>query len=114
MFATAALDLVQVPPAGVPVSVWVVLTHIEEAPLMAAGDAKTVCVRVTKQPDNVLVKVMVVVPAATPVRTPEPVPMVATAVLEELQTPLPAPDEESVVLIPEQVDAVPVMLPGCG
>jgi hypothetical protein len=87
---------------------------MEEAPLMAVGVANTVCVRVTKQPDIVLVKVMVAVPGATPVSTPEPVPMVATAAFEEAQTPLPAPDEESEVLTPLQVEEVPVMLPGCG
>jgi hypothetical protein len=60
--------------------------QMKDGPVMAAGDATTVCVRVTKQPLGI-VHVMVVVPNATAVQIPLPVPIVATAVLLLVHSP---------------------------
>ncbi len=49
--ATPVLLLVQVPPPGVLVIVWVVPMHIGVVPMMGVGDRFTVCTRVVKQPD---------------------------------------------------------------
>lgn len=53
--ATVPFERVHVPPAGVLVSVCVVPTHIADDPLIAEGVVSTVCVRVTKHPEIVLV-----------------------------------------------------------
>ena len=86
--------------------------QISDGPTMAAGDALTVIPLVTKQlaPGA---KVIVAVPAATPVTIPVEEPTVAIAVLLLLQIPEPTRSTNS-VFWPAQTVLEPVMAEGGG
>lgn len=97
--ATDALSLLHVPPGVALVIITDEPTHMLDVPLMDAGDAFTVTTRVLTQPSQV-VKLIVAVPAPTPVSVPvlpgaapvivsSPL-IVAIAVLLLLQLPHPA------------------------
>ena len=87
--ATPVAPLVHVPPVGVPDNDDELLpAHIIEVPVRE-GDALTVTVTPTGVPHPV-VKLIIVVPADTPVTTPVEEPIVATAVLLLVHVPAPA------------------------
>src|SRR4051812_25036700 len=97
-------------PAGVVLdNVAVFPKHSTLVPEMAAGMVLTVATLVTEQP-AADVYVILTVPAATPVTAP-PVPTVAVALFALLHAP-PKVASASVVLLPSQTDAVPVIAPG--
>jgi hypothetical protein len=110
--ATAVLLLVHVPPVGVDTKVDVLPRHIPVVPVMAVGWGFTVTIAVLKQPVEVSVCVMTVVPALTLVTVPVvPVPdTVATLVVLLVQGPVPA--DVSVVGLPLQMAKVPVITAG--
>ena len=110
--ATEALLLLHVPPALASVSVTDEPVQMPLTPLMADGRSLTVTMVVVMQPVG-KVYVMIVVPNATPVTTPEPATTVAIVVLSLAHVP---PVEASVsdVVAPMQTLAVPVMVAGNG
>jgi hypothetical protein len=100
--------LVHVPPLGVLPSVVVEPTHTDAVPLIAVGPALTVITAVLKQLAPTM-KVIVVVPALTPVTTPVLMSTVALAVLLLLH--VPPPVLLSVVVPPIHTLVVPEIVP---
>jgi hypothetical protein len=110
--AKAGLLLLHVPPTVASVNVVVEPTQTTAVPPKAAGWGFTVTGCTEKHPPAVNVKVIVGIPAATPVTTPVADPTVANAVLLLLHVP---GDEASlnVVVSPTQTFIVPVIAAGC-
>ena len=108
--ATAVALLLQVPPPA-SLNAVVALTHTDLVPVMEDGSAFTVNTAAAVQPVGI-VYVMAVVPADTPVTTPVPDPIVATAVLLLVQVPPPA--SLSVVVSPAHTFVVPLIAAGSG
>jgi hypothetical protein len=107
--AIAELLLTHVPPV-VGDNVVVDPTQMDEAPVMlTVGFALTVTALVgfEAQPVDVLVKVNVALPAATPVTTPA---LVTVAIAVLLLTHVPPVVGESVVVVPTHIVVAPVML----
>ena len=93
-------DNVSVPPPA----------HKVPIPVMAVGNGFIVSIVVAIQPVAVTLKVIVVVPAVTPVTTPDVVPIVATEVVLLLHVP-PAPSVRFVVAPTHRLEA-PLITPG--
>ena len=85
MVATETGLTTHVPPTLASLRVMKLLTHTTESPVIAGGSGNTVIVKVTEHPVG-SVYVMVSCPGPTPVTKPE-VPIVATLVLLDVQTP---------------------------
>jgi predicted RNA methylase len=117
--ATVVSDELQVPPADVEEKVVVSPTQIFCPPLSvpAIGAAVTVialvAVSLGQPPVPRTVYVIVAVPAATPVISPEAALIVATVVFDELQVP-PAAVDEKVVVNPTQIFCPPLRAPAAG
>lgn len=90
MPAIAELLLLQVPVPPLLLTVAVAPMQTLPAPVIAGGNGFTVSVRVMEQPVEESVKVMVVVPAATPLTTPVAMLIVAVPVLLLAHVPPPA------------------------
>jgi hypothetical protein len=97
-----------VPPPGVLVSAVVEPTHTEAVPPIVVGPALTVITAVLKQL-ALIMNVIVVVPALTPVTTPVLISTVALAVLLLLHVPL--PELLSAVVAPTHTLVLPVIDP---
>lgn len=112
--ALVALLLVHVPPV-VPVLLRVVVVpwHNANVPLMADGSAFTVAVAVRTQPAE-LVRVMVAVPAATPVITPDVLPIVAIPASLLLHAPPDVPALARLEVAAAQTVSEPEITPGSG
>ena len=104
------LVVLQVPPDSRSLKMTVEPAHTEDAPMMDDGPALTVTTADIKQPEPA-VYFIVVVPASTPVTTPDDA-MVATEVLVLLHAPLPPSLSE--VVPPAQVVSVPAIAVGTG
>ena len=115
MVASPAGELDQVPPPGVEVNVMDELTQTEPVPPIGEGVGLTDTTPVLEQPEEVSVKVMVVVPGPeTPKAIPEPKPTVATEVLLLVHVPVP---DTSLKVTDEPwhiVDPAPVIAAGGG
>ncbi len=102
--------VVQVPPAGLLLSVVVAFTQMLVMPVIVAGSAFTVIIAVRWQPvDNVYE--MVVVPAATAFTKPDPETIVAVPVVLLVQVPGPGL-LVSVVVLPSQSISEPAITAG--
>jgi hypothetical protein len=110
--ATAVLLLLQAPPDVAFASVVVRPTQAVSVPVIVAGSAPTVATVVTEHPVNSLY-VIIVVPAATPVKTPEVTPIVAVVSVPLFQVP-PLVALESETTLPIQIAVVPVIADGIG
>src|ERR1043166_8504132 len=110
--ATVILLLLQVPPDVPSVSVTVEPAQTLPGPDIATGLGLTVTVIEVGQMPPVAY-VMVTVPAATPVTTPDDEPTVAIAVLVLVHRP-PVTASDNAVVRPTQTEVVPVMGPGNG
>jgi hypothetical protein len=97
-------------PIGELMSVVVPATQTSELPVIGAGFALTVAIRVTKQPVGIVYEI-VVVPAEKPVRKPVEGVMSATAGVWLLQTP-PAKPEVYVCEPPTQIGVTTLEIPG--
>jgi len=108
MVAMPVRLLIHVPPDVGSFNVVVLPTHNVVVPPIAAGTGFTVIVFVAWQPVEVMMSVIVAVPAATPVTTPEDASIVATEVLLLLQE---APDivDVSVIVEPAHTTDGPVI-----
>jgi hypothetical protein len=106
--ATAVFELLQVP---VPISPRVVTApaHTKVAPKIVPGNGLTVTIEVEEQP-LAFVKLMIAVPADTPVTRPDPGTTVATVVLPLLHVPI--PPSLKVVVEATHTTPVPIMGPG--
>jgi hypothetical protein len=89
MLPTAVLPLVQLPPPEISLKVVVRPTQTELVPVIAAGKGFTTRFRLTEQPVEVNVKVIVALPAVTAVKNPVDEPIVATPVALLDQVPAP-------------------------
>lgn len=112
MVATDVLLLVHAPPTEVLLKVVVVPGQAVSTPVIAAGNGFTVCILVPIQPVG-NVYVIVGVPAKTPVTIPDEVPIVASAGLLLLHTPVPVV-LVSITFEPTHTVAEPVMAAGNG
>ena len=110
--AINGLLLLHIPPVVTSLSVVVAPTHIVVVPVIAAGSAYTVSVLVVLHPAPGE-KVIVVIPAATPVTTPVPEPTVAIPGDPELHVPPPEGSLKAVVA-PVHTVATPVIGAGSG
>jgi hypothetical protein len=81
-------------------------------PVIADGKGLTVTIAVLKQPVEVSVWVMVVVPASTPVTVPVVLVPVTVAMLPLLLIQGPVPEEVRVVPAPLHMVSVPVIFAG--
>ena len=113
MVAFAVVLLVHVPPASISDRVCVAPTQVENVPVMVDGNGFIVMVVVATQP--VFIKyVMIAVPAAMPVTTPLPAPIVATeGVLLVHETPV-GDGSVKFAVEPTQIAVVPTMAAGSG
>lgn len=107
MVATEGFPLVHVPPVVELNSVIVDPAQTEDGPVIGAGIAPTVTIRVAEQPPDAYDTV--VVPGETPVTTPLALPTVATIVVLLLQTP-PEGEPDKVVVPPIQTRGIPVIV----
>ncbi len=112
MVAIAGLAIDQVPPAVVVASVVVVPSHTAGEPLNAAGRVFTVTFAELLHPVAGSVYLIMLVPIPAPVTTPV-VFTVATPKLELLHAP-PGVAQLRAVLLPMQVNNVPVTASGTG
>ena len=112
--ALVTVLLIHVPPV-VPVLLRVVVVpwHNANVPVMADGSAFTVAVVVRTQPAE-LVRVMVAVPAAMPVITPDVLPIVATPASLLLHAPPDVPPLARFAVDAAQTVSDPVIMPGSG
>jgi len=81
-------------------------SHTVNEPVITDGTCPTVTIATVEQPD--VLYVILDVPAATPVTTPVPLTTVATVVVLLLHAP-PLGPELNVVVLPTQVNRVPVI-----
>ena len=113
--ATEVLLLAQVPPVVVSVSVMAEPTHTVAGPLMipavGAGSTVTLCTEVSVPQPNTAVKVILVVPAVTPVTTPVEEFTDAIAVDPDVQVP-PEVESERVIELPTHTVEGPDMVTG--
>jgi hypothetical protein len=110
--AIAGLAVDQVPPAVVVANVVVVPSHTASEPLNAAGWVFTVTVAELRHPVAGSVYLIMLLPIPAPVTTPVAL-TVATPKLELLQAP-PGVAQLSTVVLPMQVNNVPVTASGIG
>lgn len=110
IYAIEGLLLLHNPP---PASVKVVVapTHTWALPVIAGGNGLTVTIVVAIHPVG-NEKVMIAVPADTPVTTPVADPTVPMEVDPELQ--VPPPPSANVVIWPRHTKVIPVIVPGNG
>lgn len=106
---TAGVLLLQVPPVVVHVSVVVPFTQMLVIPVITAGNGLTVSTAVLRQPLVRLYVIVLVPPGAIPVATPVPRPIVATVVVPLIQVP-PVGAPVSVVLVPAQIERLPLIV----
>lgn len=111
--AIAVLALVHDPPGEASDNEEDAPTHKLVEPLMGAGCEFTRNGVVIRHPVDATVNVMVVIPATTPVTTPEPMPTVATEGLLLVHDPEP-PASLNADVFPAQALVVPVIAGGYG
>ena len=105
--AIAVLPLLHIPPVVASLRLSVVPWHTEVAPCIGPTAPFTVAIAVAKQLP--VMKLIVAVPADTPVRIPVGDPTDATLALLLVQVPVPA--SVNVILEPVHIAALPLMLP---
>lgn len=108
--AILVLLQVQTPPVGEELNVDEDPVHMAKTPVIAAGCVFTVTTLVAKQPP-LKVYVIVAVPAAAPVTTPDVELTLAVPDALLVHTP-PVGEEDKVVVDPTQTVAVPDIAPG--
>ena len=107
--ATLAAEVIHVPPAGAEVNVVVEPPQTVAVPVITSGNGVTVTVLVLTQPPLARVKVIVAVPVAVPVDTPEILPIEATEALLLVQPSPPPVTSLKVAVVPIHIVDGPVM-----
>ncbi len=108
--ATPVAELLHVPPVVALANVVVPLIHVEAVPVIAAGAATTVTIRLAADPQPVAYNI-VTVPAPTPVTNPVPVSADAIDVFPLVQLP-PVTEFDNVIVLPSQTEEGPDIVAG--